>query len=70
MPGVAVGDAVAEAVDVGVTMHEHAEETLAAEPPQFETKVGRAPEADDAVYVGQNEDTAEDCWMNCRRQLS
>lgn len=49
-----------EEVDVGVTMQEHAEETLDATPPQFETKAGNVAEADEAVYVGQKCETAED----------
>lgn len=60
----------AEEVVVGVTMQEHAEDTLDARPPQFETNVGREAEADEAVYVGQKLETAEDSWMNCLRQLS
>ncbi len=63
-------DVGAEDVVVGVTIHEHAEETLDASPPQLETKVGRAAVADEAVYVGQNAETLADCWINWRRQLS
>ncbi len=52
-------------VAVGVTMQEHAEETLEASPPQFDTNVGRAALAlGDAVYVGQKALTSEDFWIN------
>ena len=56
--------------DVGVTRQEHADETLEAVPPQFETNVGSVADAEDAVYVEQNDDTADDCWIICLRQLS
>jgi hypothetical protein len=69
VPEVEVGGAV-DVVEVGVTMQEHAEETLDATPPQFETKVGNELNAVEAVYVGQNCETADDSWMNCLRQLS
>ena len=60
----------AEVEEVGVTTHEHADETREARPPQLDTNVGRAAMADDAVYVGQNSETLEDSLINCRRQLS
>lgn len=60
----------AEEAEVSVTRQEHAEETLDARPPQFETKVGSEAEAGEAVYAGQKLETAEDSWMNCLRQLS
>ena len=57
-------------VDVGVTRQEHADETLEATPSQFETKVGSGADADDAMYVGQNFDTADGSWIICLKQLS
>ena len=59
-----------EAVEVGVARQEHAEETREALPPQLETNVGSAADAEEAVYVGQNADTADDSRIICLRQLS
>jgi hypothetical protein len=39
-------EAGTEEVDVGVTMHEHADEMLAGIPPQLEANVGSVPEGD------------------------
>jgi hypothetical protein len=62
-------DAVVDEVDVGVTIQEHADDTRAGDPSQLDAKAGM--EVDDAVvYVGQNWDAAEGCWMSCLRQLS
>lgn len=58
-----------DTVGVGVTMQEHAEDTRAANPPQFDANEGIGASGD-AVYVGQASEAAEDCWMNCLRQLS
>jgi hypothetical protein len=57
-------------VDVGVTRHEHAEDTLEARPPQLDANVGMATELALAVYVGQNAETFADSWSICRKQLS
>jgi hypothetical protein len=54
---------------VGVTRHEQADDTCEGDPSQFEAKDGMRVDGV-VVYVGQNWEAADDCWMNCLRQLS